>query len=216
MRPLSRRRRNGRRLGDGGTADRLDGRAPRGTPPREAKEEECASPPQRDNEEPASPKRDSEEPVSAKGDSEEPVSPKRDRAKADASAKADAVTEKRVTVILYGSDRNLWSGGPLQIRVHDLFASGGPRLLSSGKTDASTIELRLQLPFDAGHHPVRISERTTTPRADSQARLPPREWSFQNSRYHGIGIGRRPSDRRTPPSQAPSPLDRLPAGRRRG
>ncbi len=58
--------------------------------------------------------------------------------------------EKRVTVILYGSDRNLWSGGPLQIRVHDLFASGGPRLLSSGRTEASTIELRLELPFDAG------------------------------------------------------------------
>ena len=60
------------------------------------------------------------------------------------------MTEKRVTVILYGSDRNLWSGGPLQIRVHDLFASGGPGLLSSGKTEASTIELRLALPFDAG------------------------------------------------------------------
>ena len=60
------------------------------------------------------------------------------------------MTEKRVTVILYGSDRNLWSGGPLQIRVHDLFAAGGPELLSSGKTEASTIELRLQLPFDAG------------------------------------------------------------------
>lgn len=60
------------------------------------------------------------------------------------------MTEKRVTVILYGSDRDLWNGGPLQIRVHDLFASGGPKLLSSGKTDASTIELRLELPFDAG------------------------------------------------------------------
>jgi hypothetical protein len=60
------------------------------------------------------------------------------------------VIEKRVTVILYGSDRNLWSGGPLQIRVTDLFAAGGPKLLSSGKTDASTLELRLQLPFDAG------------------------------------------------------------------
>ena len=58
--------------------------------------------------------------------------------------------EKRVTVILYGSDRNLWGGGPLQIRVSDLFAAGGPKLLSSGKTDASTVELRLQLPFDAG------------------------------------------------------------------
>jgi len=60
------------------------------------------------------------------------------------------VIEKRVTVILYGSDRNLWSGGPLQIQVMDLFAAGGPRLLSSGRTDASTVELRLELPFDAG------------------------------------------------------------------
>jgi len=58
--------------------------------------------------------------------------------------------EKRVTVILYGCDRNLWSGGPLQIRVSDLFAAGGPKVLSSGTTDGSTIELRLQLPFDAG------------------------------------------------------------------
>ena len=58
--------------------------------------------------------------------------------------------EKRVTVILYGSDRNLWGGGPLQIRVSDLFAAGGPKLLSSGKTKAPTVELRLQLPFDAG------------------------------------------------------------------
>jgi len=60
------------------------------------------------------------------------------------------MTEKRITVILYGSDRNLWAGGPLQIRVSDLFAAGGPKLLSSGKTDAATVELRLQLPFDAG------------------------------------------------------------------
>lgn len=58
--------------------------------------------------------------------------------------------EKRVTVILYGSDRNVWSGGPLQIRVTDLFAAGGPKLLSSGKTNAATVELRLELPFDAG------------------------------------------------------------------
>ena len=60
------------------------------------------------------------------------------------------MTEKRVTVILYGSDRNLWSGGTLQIRVSDLFASGGPKVVHSGKTEASTLELRLQLPFDAG------------------------------------------------------------------
>ena len=40
---------------------------------------------------------------------------------------------KRVTVILFGSDRNLWRGGPLQIRVSDLFASGGPRNHLRGK-----------------------------------------------------------------------------------
>lgn len=57
---------------------------------------------------------------------------------------------KRVTVILYGSDRNLWGGGALQIRVADLFAGGGPRLLYQGKTEQSTVELLLDLPFDAG------------------------------------------------------------------
>jgi hypothetical protein len=60
------------------------------------------------------------------------------------------VIEKRVTVILYGSDRNLWSGGSLQIKVSDLFAAGGAKVVFSGKTEASTVELRLQLPFDAG------------------------------------------------------------------
>jgi hypothetical protein len=60
------------------------------------------------------------------------------------------VIEKRVTVILYGSDRNLWNGGPVQIKVTDLFAAGGPKQLSSGRSDASTVELRLALPFDAG------------------------------------------------------------------
>ena len=60
------------------------------------------------------------------------------------------MTEKRLTVILYGCDRNLWRGGPLQIRVSDLFAAGGPQLLSQGKTEESTVELRLELPFDAG------------------------------------------------------------------
>ena len=41
--------------------------------------------------------------------------------------------EKRLTVILYGCDRNLWRGGPLQIRVTDVFASGGPRPLYQGE-----------------------------------------------------------------------------------
>jgi len=75
------------------------------------------------------------------------------------------VTEKRLTVILFGSDRNLWSGGPLRFRVTDVFAAGGPKLLHQGKTDSATLDLRLQLPFDAGqiygldftapgHHPA--------------------------------------------------------------
>jgi len=75
------------------------------------------------------------------------------------------VTEKRLTVILFGSDRNLWSGGPLRFRVTDVFAAGGPKLLHEGKTGSSTLDLRLQLPFDAGqiygfdftapgHHPA--------------------------------------------------------------
>ena len=60
------------------------------------------------------------------------------------------MTEKRVTVILYGCDRNLWDGGPLRIRVSDLFASGGPRGVYQGTTEETTVELRLQLPFDVG------------------------------------------------------------------
>ena len=60
------------------------------------------------------------------------------------------MTEKRLTVILYGSDRNLWSGGTLRFRVTDVFAAGGPKLLHQGKTDNATLDLRLQLPFDAG------------------------------------------------------------------
>ncbi len=58
--------------------------------------------------------------------------------------------EKRVTIILYGSDRNLWRGATLQIRVTDLFAAGGPKVVFRGKTEGPTVELRLGLPFDAG------------------------------------------------------------------
>ena len=60
------------------------------------------------------------------------------------------MTEKRLTIILYGCDRNLWRGGPLAIRVADVFAPGGPQLLYKGTADESTLELRLSLPFDAG------------------------------------------------------------------
>jgi len=60
------------------------------------------------------------------------------------------MTEKRLTIILYGCDRNLWRGGPLTIRVDDVFAAGGPQLLYKGTADESTLELHLSLPFDAG------------------------------------------------------------------
>ena len=60
------------------------------------------------------------------------------------------MSEKRLTVILYGCDRNTWRGGPLQLHISDVFARGGPRLLYEGRSEESTIELRLQLPFDAG------------------------------------------------------------------
>jgi hypothetical protein len=60
------------------------------------------------------------------------------------------MSDKRLTVILYGCDRNTWRGGPLDLRISDVFASGGPRLLYEGRSEEATIELRLQLPFDAG------------------------------------------------------------------
>jgi hypothetical protein len=60
------------------------------------------------------------------------------------------MNDKRLTVVLYGCDRNIWSGGPLQLRITDVFAAGGPKPLYEGRSEAATIELRLQLPFDAG------------------------------------------------------------------
>ena len=57
--------------------------------------------------------------------------------------------EKRVTAILYGSDRNLWAGGPLDLRVTDLFAARGPRVLYQGDVEDATVDLTLDLPFDA-------------------------------------------------------------------
>ena len=60
------------------------------------------------------------------------------------------MTDKRLTVVLYGCDRNLWTGGPLGIRVTDIFARGGPRLIREGTTHSATIEMALKLPFDAG------------------------------------------------------------------
>ena len=42
------------------------------------------------------------------------------------------MNEKRLTVIVYGCDRKIWRGGPLQLRISDIFASGGPRPLYKG------------------------------------------------------------------------------------
>jgi hypothetical protein len=60
------------------------------------------------------------------------------------------MTAKYLTILLYGCDRNLWSGGPLTIEISDIFASGGPRPLYRGVTVSATFELSLELPFDAG------------------------------------------------------------------
>ena len=58
--------------------------------------------------------------------------------------------EKHLSVILYGCDRELWRGGALEIRVADIFAAGGPRVIHRGETTASVVDLRLEIPFDAG------------------------------------------------------------------
>ena len=39
---------------------------------------------------------------------------------------------------------------PCDLRVTDLFAPRGPRVLSQGDVQDATVELRLDLPFDAG------------------------------------------------------------------
>ena len=60
------------------------------------------------------------------------------------------MSDKRLTVILYGCDRAIWRGGPVDLRIVDIFAAGGPRPLYEGRSEEATIDLRLQLPFDAG------------------------------------------------------------------
>ena len=37
------------------------------------------------------------------------------------------MSDKRLTVILYGCDRAIWRGGPVDLRIVDIFAAGGPR-----------------------------------------------------------------------------------------
>ena len=60
------------------------------------------------------------------------------------------MSDKRLTVVLYGCDRNVWRGGPIDVRISDVFAAGGPRPLYEGRSEEATIDMRLQLPFDAG------------------------------------------------------------------
>ena len=60
------------------------------------------------------------------------------------------MSDKRLTVVLYGCDRTVWRGGPIDVRISDVFAAGGPRPLYEGRSEESTIDMRLQLPFDAG------------------------------------------------------------------
>ena len=60
------------------------------------------------------------------------------------------MSEKRLTVVLYGCDRDVWRGGPIDVCISDVFAAGGPRPLYEGRSEEATIDMRLQLPFDAG------------------------------------------------------------------
>ncbi len=44
------------------------------------------------------------------------------------------MSDKRLTVILYGCDRAIWRGGPVDLRIVDIFAAGGPRPLYEGRS----------------------------------------------------------------------------------
>ncbi len=58
-----------------------------------------------------------------------------------------AVTEKRLTIVVYGADRQLWAGGTLRVTVRDLFRGLD---LHGEDVRGSIVEVRLELPFDAG------------------------------------------------------------------
>jgi hypothetical protein len=60
------------------------------------------------------------------------------------------MTDKRLTIIMHGADRELWRGGQLRVTVTDIFAAGGPRQFRSSKVAGPIFNLDLQLPFDAG------------------------------------------------------------------
>jgi hypothetical protein len=56
---------------------------------------------------------------------------------------------KSATVIVYRSDRTLWTDGALRCRVVELFGPSSPRVLLS-RTIAPVVQLDLDLPFDSG------------------------------------------------------------------
>src|SRR5713101_5934377 len=60
------------------------------------------------------------------------------------------MADKTVTVILYGADRQLWTGPAARLFVRDL-NSGALRLLAQRDITHSTVEIKLQnLLFDTG------------------------------------------------------------------
>ncbi len=54
---------------------------------------------------------------------------------------------KQLTLIAYGGDRQLWSGGPLQLRVRDLFAEADRE---TRRLEGAVVQMRFDLPFDGG------------------------------------------------------------------
>ena len=60
------------------------------------------------------------------------------------------MSQKRATLLVYRSDRNLWNDGPLKCRVIQLFGDNAPRVLLS-RTIAPAVELELDLSFESGN-----------------------------------------------------------------
>lgn len=57
---------------------------------------------------------------------------------------------KKVTIILYGADRNLWSGPKCRLSVRGFDEHGDARTLASQDLKGAVVELSLDVPFSAG------------------------------------------------------------------
>lgn len=57
---------------------------------------------------------------------------------------------KRVTIILYGADRELWPGAKARLRVVDNNGPGSAREIHNTEFKPPTLAVDLELPFDAG------------------------------------------------------------------